>query len=185
MFIRLNTVSQPGWMGFLLTISRALLPGSIFVHLYLGHPNPDPKSWATSPSLIGTQSVLINPGPGGAWPNYFYRGRVPLTHALLSNSDSLDPVDVLPLLERKLQFRCQRFDGSVVNATDLSLSGAITIEIAGRNVTQTPGIHEFPIYKPWKIMGKGTLGRNGHYLLPRRSAPTAYMLANTEQDREH
>lgn len=57
------------------------LQGSFFVHIFIGDPGSDPASWATSPNLVGTQTMLSTLS---AMPNAdaVSTGVVPLTSAI-------------------------------------------------------------------------------------------------------
>ncbi len=103
-------------------MERQGLDSSFFVHMFLGEPPTSSKGWPYAPNLVGTMSAFASPGMGKTevMGRRLMSGTVPLTAALMKEVvdgrlPCLDAEVVQPYLQRNLEFRVLRTDGTVVN----------------------------------------------------------------------
>jgi len=147
-------------------IYSSKIPASLFLHFYLTSPPPSPADWSASPDLIASLSVVPRPPTfNRTRTSTFISGQLPLTHALLPHFDTLNHTNVLPFLQKNLQWRAQKFDDSEVTNTTLGEAGAVSLMIVGRMVGGTANDDEFPVYGEWVREVDVTLGRGEWGLL--------------------
>lgn len=83
--------------------------GSFSILIFIGEVPEDPKEWRKSSTFVGSEDIFGSE-QSEANANLDVEGFVHLNHALAkhSASRSLDPKDVVPFLEHKLQWRVQK-----------------------------------------------------------------------------
>ncbi|MCJ1291384.1 hypothetical protein MMC34_002927 [Xylographa carneopallida] len=142
----------------------AHLPAPLFLHFFLAAPPASPQAWSSAPNLIASLPLLSSPSPPPNQPpntapsppltppspHPLTHGQLPLTHALLRLPApalrDLSPPSVLPLLETALQWRAQRFDGTVV----VDGEWAVNVRVVGRRVAPRGALERFPAYGAWE-----------------------------------
>ena len=87
------------------------LGGSFNVLIFLGEVKEDPEQWRTSPSYVGSHSVLVSSmdRPQGDQANVVSEGFVHLNAAIAERSglSSYEPDGVIPYLKDNLNWRIQ------------------------------------------------------------------------------
>ncbi|KAI9808406.1 MAG: hypothetical protein M1826_004170 [Phylliscum demangeonii] len=101
-------------------VRKFALPGSFFVHIFLGDFSSDPFCWTFDANLVGSHCVFADTMAGaGNGPDPEVTGVIPLTTALLEaiaqgHLASLDPSDVEPFLHQHLNWRVALMDGTAI-----------------------------------------------------------------------
>lgn len=74
-------------------VSENALPGTFFIHIFLGVFTPDPTCWPLDKNLVGTHTVFTK--VDGATSDVIVAGTIPLTQALQRDADAgkLDMAD--------------------------------------------------------------------------------------------
>ncbi|MCJ1391703.1 hypothetical protein MMC18_004568 [Xylographa bjoerkii] len=153
--INANTAAYQWAINIAADISR--IPTSLFLHFFLAAPPPSPGDWSSAPNLIASFPILISSSPAADTPTTHPRlthGQLPLTHALIRFPapplPELSSRFVLPLLQTSLQWRAQRFDGSVVANEEVGGWEAVRATVVGRTVKAREADDQFPVYGPWE-----------------------------------
>lgn len=147
---------------------KSLLNQTLSIHFYLSTPPKDSQLWPTSPSSIGSDSIIISRpanSPPPSSPQYI-SGQTFITAALLPLLEDISPsAETLSFLKSNLQWRATYIDGSAINADEMHSLGAVNVTLMGQTLTQTPELDRFPIYGEWEVYGGGFLGEKGWGLL--------------------
>jgi len=86
-------------------------------------------------------------------------GQLALTHALLSIGCNLDDRNsTLSTIAKGMSWTAKTPDGTILQPSDLQ-DGAVSIQVATRQVTQTSPENEFPQYQDWTILAESVLGK--------------------------
>ena len=110
----------------------------MYVRFFLG-PIPKQESlWSTAPSLVGSH-IINGPSRGLVF------GQIALTPKLTTYKlPNLGSDIVIPLIQEKLNYRVQSFDGRSV---DVNMLPSLQFAVVSRKVTHA-GPNEFPKYGP-------------------------------------
>jgi len=84
---------------------KAALPGSVFIHVFVGTPGPDPALWSAQKELAGDYMIFSSLGAVAPGMDTLVTGALPLTEALIGAFESeglksLEPAVVLPFLKK-------------------------------------------------------------------------------------
>ncbi|PWW80406.1 Di-copper centre-containing protein [Tuber magnatum] len=141
--------------------------GSFNVHIFLGDFSDDATRRAFDDNLVGTFSVFANdPETTGcekcqdeAENGLIVTGSIPLTGALLDRIpelNSLEPDHVIPYLQSKLHWRCNRPDNTAIPREEIS---SLKVGVASVPVEVPTPDHLLPRYGEWQPQYEVTAGR--------------------------
>lgn len=137
------------------------LNGTYSVLIFLGEPaSPDPATWATDGSLVGTYGIFAVAMPAGrALPSLSVTGAVPLTTKLLAkvNSGALASMlaqDVNGYLAKYLAWKVVRAsDGSSV---DPGAVPGLQVSVVSAQATAARNATSFPVWGQWGTVSAAT-----------------------------
>ncbi|RPB05865.1 Di-copper centre-containing protein [Choiromyces venosus 120613-1] len=141
--------------------------GSFNVHIFLGEFNSDATQRAYDDNLVGTFSIFANdPETTGcekcqneAEDGLIVTGSIPLTGALLDRIpelNSLEPENVIPYLQSKLHWRCNRPDDTPIPREEIP---SLKVGVASVPVEVPSPDHLLPKYGEWQPHYQVTAGR--------------------------
>ncbi|MCJ1262196.1 hypothetical protein MMC22_002066 [Lobaria immixta] len=133
---------------------------SFFIHFFLGSIPVSPQTWSFASTLVASHSVLAPASSISRSSPVTSYGQISLTHALVSSPEisCLDPDIVVPFVTRKLSWRIQKFDGSVLDVGEVP---SLRLYVAGQTVRQCARADEFPVYGPLVAYRSVTSGKQG------------------------
>ena len=142
-------------------VSSSDIISGIYVRFFLGSIPKQENLWSTASSLIGSH-VINGPSRGLVF------GQIALTPKLTTyNLPSLSSDIVIPLVQEKLKYRIQSFDG---RAMDANMLPSLKFAVVARNVTHV-GPNEFPEYGPLVTYTDATKSLAPHGLQKGESMP--------------
>lgn len=142
---------------------RYALDGPYSIYVFPSKPaSEDPASWVFDRSLIGTMGVTASPGMGGM--ETIISGSIPLTTALrerVSNAgfdlNNMSPTDVVPYLQKNLEWRIAAFGGRAVDPS--SLNGfSITVVSSSAERASSGALPAYADFVPQLNITKGQAG---------------------------
>ncbi|MCJ1331076.1 hypothetical protein MMC10_007763 [Thelotrema lepadinum] len=171
---RVGAALAANWEWVLsLKVDCTAIPEPMTLYFFTSTPpaSSDPNAWGQLPTLVGSQLLLY---PSSKGPRSFSppRSSIPLTPELLS-LPSLEPGTVNPWIGKGLVWRAvpcttppnvesgpMEKRGNKGKGKDIP-SGAVTVRVKARKVTQTAPESEFPVYGKWEEYGKAVLMGSG------------------------
>ncbi|KAH7330221.1 hypothetical protein BKA65DRAFT_404823 [Rhexocercosporidium sp. MPI-PUGE-AT-0058] len=144
-------------------VSKFDLDGERFIiRLFLDTVPEDPKDWLMAPSCIGYIPIFPPPHSGGAqYPEVIAYSEVSLVNGLAHlGRDAADIHGVRKFLRRALQWRVQKFDGTVVPVENIP---SLDIRVQEEVVMRSADITELPSYGQMTLHPEITTGRAGGY----------------------
>ncbi|KAG4435031.1 hypothetical protein IFR05_009487 [Cadophora sp. M221] len=144
-------------------VSKFDLSGQRFIiRLFLDTVPEDPKDWLMASSCVGSFPVFPPPHSGGApYPETIAYSEFSLVNELARlGRDATDIHGVRKFLRRALQWRVQKFDGTVVPVENIP---SLSIRVQEELVTIGSDITELPSYGAMTLHPEITTGRAGGY----------------------
>ena len=134
----------------------------MYVRFFLGSIPTQETLWSTASSLVGSH-IINGPSRGLVF------GQIALTPKLTTyNLPNLGADTVIPLIQQKLNYRLQSFDGRSV---DLNILPSLQFAVVSRKVTHHTGPNEFPKYGPLVTHADATRFLGPHGLQKGESMP--------------
>lgn len=133
------------------------LNGTYNILVFLGPPaSPDPATWLTDASLVGTQGVFAVALPEGTpLPTHKITGAVPLTTKLLGKVasgelPSMGARDVKPYLKQKLLWKVVL--ASHGTSIDPALVPGLQVSVVHAQAQKAKDSHSFPVWSNWSAV---------------------------------
>lgn len=142
---------------------RYALNGPYSIYVFPGKPeSEEPSSWVFDPTLIGTMGVTASPGMDGM--ETIISGSIPLTTTLKElvrdagfDLDNLSPTDVVPYLQKNMEWRVAAAGGRRVDPA--SLQGfSITVVSSSAEQASAGNLPQFADFVPQLNVTKGQAG---------------------------
>ncbi|PVH87280.1 Di-copper centre-containing protein [Cadophora sp. DSE1049] len=144
-------------------VSKFDLSGERFIiRLFLDTVPKDPNDWPMASSCVGSFTVFPPPHSGGApYPEVIAYSEASLVDGLAHlGRDATDIHGVRKFLRRALQWRVQKFDGTVVPVEHVP---SLSVRVQEELVTMGGDITELPTYGAMALHPDITSGRAGGY----------------------
>lgn len=153
----------------LIRVQKHAVKESFFVHVFLGDFNPDPHTWNTEKSLVGSHYVLVSPiettecGKCKEEEEIVVNGKIPLTGAIFDHYDeelggNLDRENVTAFLTRHLHWRITKGDPDSTPVERGEIP-SLKIAVRVRTVEDDGDPRTLPIYGTPEVLNEITAGR--------------------------
>ncbi|KAH8884511.1 Di-copper centre-containing protein [Thozetella sp. PMI_491] len=127
-------------------VEKQALRGPFSIHLFLGSPPPDTRTWPSAQNLVGTMSVFAAPSSDTMYTTSgpTITGTVPLTAALVNRAaagslHSLSPDDIIPILKNSLH--CHVLSNRGMEVDQIS---SLKVDVVSYVVQAPSHINELP-----------------------------------------
>ncbi|KAG8628704.1 hypothetical protein KVT40_002569 [Elsinoe batatas] len=145
------------------------LNGTYAVFVFLGEPSDNPSEWSTSDKLVGTHGVTANLAGAGSTMNtrdVLVTGSIPLTTKLLAKCDSgelpdLEPTTIEPYLEKNMEWRVAKFDGTAVDAGNVP---GLSVSVVTSDVRPPTVDTELPVWGHFTALPEITVKKVGGHM---------------------
>ncbi|PVF92484.1 Di-copper centre-containing protein [Serendipita vermifera] len=154
-----------------ISVEKFAAKRAFFVHIFLGDFTTDSSKWGQDANLVGTHVVFANniASTGcercheNAENHKLVSGTIPLTAALADRLgedkiSKLEPAEIIPYLQRNLHWRIQRYDGTVIERTDMP---SLKVAVAHFEASVPESIAQFPTWGEGHKDTSVTVGRPG------------------------
>lgn len=142
---------------------RYALDGPYSIYVFPGKPaSEDPTTWVFDPTLIGTMGVTASPGMGEM--ETIISGSIPLTTTLRElvrdagfDLDNLSPADVVPYLQKNMEWRVAAFGGRAVDPSTLE-GFSLTVVSSSAEEASAGTLPEYAEFVPQLAVTEGQAG---------------------------
>lgn len=135
-------------------VEKHALPGSFFIHLFLGSFGDDPVQWSFEPNLVGTHTIFLRANHTGEHcapcqtSALHVTATMPLTTFLLQKIDegklrSLETQEVESYLRENMKYRITMMDDSPIANEEVS---SLKITVVSATVVPPISENEFPAW---------------------------------------
>jgi len=152
----------------LIRVKKHAVRDPFFIHVFLGDFNPDPKTWNTEKSLVGSHYVFVSPldttecGKCKEEEDLVVTGKVPLTGAIIDHyaelNENLDRENVKEYLTKHLHWRITKGDADSTPVERDEIP-SLKIAVRVREVEDDGDPRTLPVYGDVEVLSGITEGR--------------------------